>query len=135
MKPAQPEGFEAWWEEYAGGQPGAPVETARAAYLAGMRKAAEIADADAARHRINYVEMFARHCSEVYMYASGGLISKPNTYPSAVIGLSEERENRDVEEATAELQAQVAQLEAERGPIAQGRDLAVAGDARTAGPR
>lgn len=48
------------------------------------------------------LRMIIRHCTAVYEYASGGVVTKPNTYPSEVIALSQERENRDREEAATE---------------------------------
>lgn len=46
--------------------------------------------------------MLATNIAKIYDYASGGRISKPNTYPEEVYAILEERINREREEAYEE---------------------------------
>ena len=47
-------------------------------------------------------KMVMDHCSEIYDYASGGRISKPNTLPREVISEAEDRIQELIREAIAE---------------------------------
>jgi hypothetical protein len=71
---------------------------------------------DAALTDLTDFRMVMDHCSRIYMWASGGRISKPNTLPEEVMCVAEEiRADEDAEELaelTAERDAAIARAEA-----------------------
>lgn len=71
-----------------------------------FRFAAEMAD----------FEMIIGHCTEAYGWMSGYQVSKPNTLPTAVIAIAEDRRTEEddelVEEVTAPLHREIGSLRA-----------------------
>jgi hypothetical protein len=45
------------------------------------------------------VRMFADHATQIYSWASGGRITKPNTYPYEVISVAEDLRMKEIDEA------------------------------------
>lgn len=49
------------------------------------------------------VGMLIEHCTKIYSHFSGGMISKPNTFPSEVIMMSDQREQEEFDEHVEEI--------------------------------
>jgi hypothetical protein len=54
---------------------------------------------------ISDYKMVMDHCSEIYMHCSGGRISKPQTMPFEVIGILNDEQSKDIDEAITEARA------------------------------
>lgn len=57
---------------------------------------------DELKNDLHDFNMVIKHCSHVYRHFSGGVISKPNTYPEEVISIAEDLERERIEEAIKE---------------------------------
>ena len=69
-------------------------------------------------------QMIIRHCTEIYLAASSGQVSKPNTLPSVVITLMEDRQAQEVKEAVNEAtSAAEAELATLRARIGDAQDM------------